>query len=57
MGSMDERYFDNFQALFKIMTAYLISPDLLIYLRASVPVHRMESLSRIECRLFGLFPE
>jgi len=112
MGLMDERDFDNYQALFKMMTSYLKSPDLLIFLRASVPTlvghiqtrgrafessirieylerlnrhyenwvgrydlgpklivevddfdfvyepeHRMEIISRIESRLFGLFPE
>lgn len=112
MGLMDQRDFDNYQALFKLMTSYLKAPDLLIYLRASVPklvehiqsrgrefessirieylerlnrhyetwveryklgpklivevdefdfvnepAHRMEIISRIESRLFGLFPD
>lgn len=112
MGLMTQRDFDNYQALFRLMTSYLRAPDLLIYLRASVPTlvghiqsrgrafestiridylerlhrhyenwieryalgpkmivevdeldfvnqpeHRMEIISRIESRLFGLFPE
>ncbi|RMF62777.1 MAG: deoxynucleoside kinase [Bacteroidetes bacterium] len=37
MGLMAKRDFDNYQELFKIMTSYLRPPDLLVYLRASVP--------------------
>lgn len=37
MGLMSDRDFDNYQRLFSIMTSYLRPPDLLIYLRASVP--------------------
>jgi deoxyadenosine/deoxycytidine kinase len=37
MGLMDGRDFENYQALFALMTSYLRPPDLLVYLRASVP--------------------
>jgi deoxyadenosine/deoxycytidine kinase len=37
MGLMDERDFDNYQALFALMTSYLQPPDLLVYLRATTP--------------------
>jgi deoxyadenosine/deoxycytidine kinase len=37
MGLMATRDFENYTELFKIMTSYLRSPDLLVYLRASVP--------------------
>jgi len=37
MGLMARRDFDNYTELFKIMTSYLRAPDLLVYLRASVP--------------------
>jgi len=37
MGLMDARDFENYQALFALMTSYLRPPDLLVYLRASVP--------------------
>ncbi|QXD14511.1 deoxynucleoside kinase [Rhodocaloribacter litoris] len=37
MGLMTKRDFDNYTELFKIMTSYLRPPDLLVYLRASVP--------------------
>ncbi|MEX0747263.1 MAG: deoxynucleoside kinase [Rhodothermales bacterium] len=112
MGLMSERDFENYTALFQLMTSYLSAPDLLIYLRASVPKlvqhiqsrgrefessirieylerlnrhydnwinrytigpkmiidvdrhdfvneseHRMEIITQIESRLFGLFPE
>lgn len=112
MGLMSDRDFDNYQRLFSIITSYLQAPDLLIYLRASVPTlvqqiqsrgrsfetgiridylkelneryenwierydighkmiidtdeldfvndedHRSEVISRIESRLFGLFPD
>ncbi len=112
MGLMDGRDFENYQGLFALMTGYLRPPDLLVYLRASVPtlvrqiqsrgrdfeagirldylerlnVHyeawiarydlgpklivetdaldfvnadgdRFEIVSRVESRLFGLFPE
>ena len=110
MGLMDGRDYENYVDLFSIMTAYLRPPDLLVYLRASVPTlvshiqsrgrafessirldylerlnglyedwidrypypkmvvetdgldfvnedaDRYEVLSRIESRLFGLFP-
>jgi len=36
IGEMDERDFQNYRELFKVMTNYLKAPDLLIYLRASV---------------------
>jgi deoxyadenosine/deoxycytidine kinase len=111
MGLMDTRDYENYCALFSIMTAYLRPPDLLVYLRASVPTlvrqiqargrafeagiridylerlnvlyedwigryphpklvvetddldfvaepeDRFEIVSRIESRLYGLFPE
>ena len=112
MGLMNGRDFENYQELFQIMTSYLRPPDLLVYLRASVPTlvrhiqsrgrdyesairieylerlnkhyenwistydlgskmiidvdeldfvnmpqDRMEIISRIEGRLYGLFPE
>lgn len=37
MGLMESRDFDNYKALFDLMTQFLQPPDLLIYLRASVP--------------------
>ncbi len=37
MGLMATRDFENYTALFRIMTSYLRPPDLLVYLRASVP--------------------
>jgi deoxyadenosine/deoxycytidine kinase len=111
MGLMDARDYENYCALFSIMTGYLRPPDLLVYLRASVPTlvrqiqargrpfeagiridylerlnvlyedwigryphpklvvetddldfvaepeDRFEIVSRIESRLYGLFPE
>ncbi|MEM8599185.1 MAG: deoxynucleoside kinase [Bacteroidota bacterium] len=111
MGLMATRDYENYRALFHIMTSYLRPPDLLVYLRASVPTlvrqiqsrgrefessiridylerlnglyedwidryeaprlivdtddldfvnedaDRFEIISRIESRLFGLFPE
>ncbi|MEN8120529.1 MAG: deoxynucleoside kinase [Bacteroidota bacterium] len=37
MGLMTSRDFDNYFSLFKLMTSLVEPPDLLIYLRASVP--------------------
>ena len=37
MGLMTQRDFENYFALFKTMTSQIDPPDLLIYLRASVP--------------------
>ncbi len=37
MGLMAQRDFENYTGLFGIMTSYLKPPDLLVYLRASVP--------------------
>ncbi len=37
MGLMSTRDFENYQELFKTMTSMITPPDLLIYLRASIP--------------------
>jgi deoxyadenosine/deoxycytidine kinase len=37
MGLMSTRDFDNYYSLFQLMTSVIDAPDLLIYLRASVP--------------------
>jgi deoxyadenosine/deoxycytidine kinase len=37
MGYMTQRDFENYTSLFHLMTSYLKAPDLLVYLRASVP--------------------
>ena len=37
MGLMSKRDFENYTELFGIMTGYLQSPDLLVYLQSSVP--------------------
>lgn len=37
MGLMPARDYENYVDLFKIMTSYLRPPDLLVYLKASVP--------------------
>jgi deoxyadenosine/deoxycytidine kinase len=37
IGNMDERDYTNYVSLYKVMMDYLKAPDLLIYLRASVP--------------------
>ncbi|MGC9331588.1 MAG: deoxynucleoside kinase [Bacteroidales bacterium] len=37
MGLMSTRDFNNYQSLFKLMTSLIDPPDLLIYLRSSVP--------------------
>jgi deoxyadenosine/deoxycytidine kinase len=45
---MDERDYKNYVALYNVMTEYLRSPDLLIYLRASVDtlLHQISSRGR-----------
>jgi deoxyadenosine/deoxycytidine kinase len=47
-GRMDARDYDNYRELFDVMTQFLEPPDLLIYLRASVPslVERIRSRGR-----------
>ena len=37
MGLMETRDYENYQALFELMSSFLQAPDLMIYLRASVP--------------------
>jgi deoxyadenosine/deoxycytidine kinase len=37
MGRMDDRDHDNYRELYGAMTSYLTPPDLMIYLRSSVP--------------------
>ena len=37
MGLMSQRDFDNYSSLFELMSSFLLPPDLLIYLNASVP--------------------
>ena len=37
MGLMTSRDFENYQAIFNLMDGLVKGPDLMIYLRASVP--------------------
>lgn len=37
MGLMETRDYENYQSLFELMTSFIQAPDLLIYLKASVP--------------------
>ena len=37
MGLMESRDYENYRSLFDLMSQFLQAPDLLIYLRASVP--------------------
>lgn len=37
MGLMETRDYENYSSLFELMSSFLEAPDLLIYLRASVP--------------------
>lgn len=37
MGLMETRDYENYRSLFELMSTFLEAPDLLIYLRASVP--------------------
>lgn len=37
MGLMETRDYENYRSLFELMTSFIQAPDLLIYLRASVP--------------------
>lgn len=48
MALMSQRDYENYSELFKIMTSYLTPPDLLVYLRASVPtlVEHIQSRGR-----------
>src|SRR3954463_2112941 len=48
MGLMSTRDFENYFALFKLMESFISPPDLLIYLRASVPtlVHQISKRGR-----------
>lgn len=45
IGKMDDRDYSNYTSLFEVMTDYLKSPDLMIYLRSSVD-HLVEQISR-----------
>lgn len=49
MGNMSKRDWDNYRALFDIMTSYLKKPDLILYLRAGVDT----LLTRIKKRSRG----
>ncbi len=48
MGLMETRDFNNYQDLFKLMTSQIEAPDLLIYLKASIPtlVNHIQSRGR-----------
>ncbi|MFM7823987.1 MAG: deoxynucleoside kinase, partial [Bacteroidota bacterium] len=48
MGLMTTRDFNNYQDLFKLMTEFIQPPDLLVYLRGSVPslVRQIEKRGR-----------
>lgn len=37
IGRMDDRDYENYRSLYAAMTSYLRPPDLLVYLRASIP--------------------
>jgi len=45
IGKMDDRDYTNYASLFEVMTDYLKSPDLMIYLRSSVD-HLVQQISR-----------
>ena len=45
IGKMDDRDYTNYVSLFHVMTDYLKSPDLMIYLRSSID-HLVEQISR-----------
>ena len=47
MGLMTSRDFDNYSSLFKLMSSFVNPPDLLIYLRASVPTLVKQIQSRV----------
>ncbi|HLP16608.1 MAG TPA: deoxynucleoside kinase [Bacteroidota bacterium] len=36
IGNMDQRDYENYEALYRVMTGYLKPPDLMVYLRANV---------------------
>jgi deoxyadenosine/deoxycytidine kinase len=48
MNLMSTRDFDNYSSLFELMSSFIQPPDLLIYLRASVPtmVHQIQKRGR-----------
>ncbi|MGE5427983.1 MAG: deoxynucleoside kinase [Methylococcaceae bacterium] len=48
MGLMSKRDFNNYHTLFQMMTKFVQAPDLLIYLRATVPtlVHQIQLRGR-----------
>ncbi|SMO62265.1 Deoxyadenosine/deoxycytidine kinase [Saccharicrinis carchari] len=46
MGLMSRRDFENYTSLFELMSSLVQAPDLLIYLRASVP----KLVEQIQCR-------
>ena len=48
MGLMERRDFENYQSLFSTMTSQIKAPDLLIYLKASIPtlVEHIQSRGR-----------
>ncbi len=46
IGKMDERDYENYVALYRVMTEYLRSPDLLIYLRANIDTLLRQIASR-----------
>ncbi len=45
MGNLDNRDFETYMELFEIMTSIVDAPDLMIYLRASVP-HLVQNIQR-----------
>ncbi len=46
IGKMDERDYRNYRELFNVMTSYLKVPDLMIYLRASIPTLQRQIAKR-----------
>jgi deoxyadenosine/deoxycytidine kinase len=46
IGMMEERDYRNYEALYGVMTEYLRPPDVLVYLRASVPTLQRQIAAR-----------
>lgn len=48
MGLMNQRDFNNYQSLFRLMESMIEGPDILIYLRSSIPnlVHKIHKRGR-----------
>ena len=55
-GYMSDRDFETYTDLFDLMLSLVKLPDLMIYIRSSIPTLIAQIIDKIDSQLFSLFP-